>query len=140
MVVCAASGQEADADRLAVPATGNTATSLAGRTSLKELAAIFGMAEFAVTVDTGPMHLAAAMGTTTVALFGPTAPWRTGPYGKEHLVLRTGIECSPCFKRECPEPNTEGREDPKCMSEITPAMVAEAIEQLLKTKRGAFKE
>jgi lipopolysaccharide heptosyltransferase II len=139
VLIVGASEDRAALDHLAL-SIGNTATSLAGRTSLKELAAIFGMAEFAVTVDTGPMHLAAAMGTTTVALFGPTAPWRTGPYGKEHLVLRTGIECSPCFKRECPEPNTEGREDPKCMSDITPAAVAEAIEQLLKTKRGAFKE
>jgi len=119
---------------------GPRATNLAGRTSLKELAAIFGMAEFAITVDTGPMHLAAAMSTTTIALFGPTAPWRTGPYGKEHLVLRIGTECSPCFKRECPEPKTEGRDDPKCMSEITPATVTEAIERLLKAKRGTFKQ
>ncbi len=77
------------------------AINLAGRTSLKELAALYGMVRVVVTTDTGPMHVAAAMGAPVVALFGPTAPWRTGPYGDKHRVLRAGLACSPCFKREC---------------------------------------
>ncbi|HEX9910236.1 MAG TPA: glycosyltransferase family 9 protein, partial [Desulfatiglandales bacterium] len=55
---------------------------LDGRTSLKVLAAVYRSACVVVTTDTGPMHLAAAVGTPVVALFGPTAPWRTGPYGE----------------------------------------------------------
>ncbi len=72
-----------------------------GATSLKELAALSTLSDLFITTDTGPMHLAAAAGARVLALFGPTAPWRTGPYGQGHIVLRTGIACSPCFKRSC---------------------------------------
>ena len=104
-------------------AIGKQSTNLAGRTDLKELAALLGKARFAITVDTGPMHLSAAMGTITIALFGPTAPWRTGPYGREHIVIRKGLDCSPCYKREC--------EDPMCMTEIEVNEVTGALDALL---------
>ena len=73
----------------------------AGETTLRELAALASLADLFITTDTGPMHLAAAAGCRVVALFGPTAPWRTGPYGTGHIVVRTGMDCSPCFRREC---------------------------------------
>lgn len=73
----------------------------AGETTLKELAALASLSSLFITTDTGPMHLAAAAGAKVMALFGPTAPWRTGPYGPSHGVVRTGIACSPCFKRKC---------------------------------------
>ncbi len=76
---------------------------LAGRTSLPELAAVLRRARLAVTTDTGAMHLAAALGTPVAALFGPTAPWRTGPFGAGHQVVRLALDCSPCFKRRCPQ-------------------------------------
>jgi heptosyltransferase-1 len=65
--------------------------SLAGQTSLKELAYLYTRCKLLVTTDTGPMHVAAAMGCPVVALFGPTAPWRTGPYGKGHAVIRADV-------------------------------------------------
>lgn len=102
-------------------AIGKKAASLAGATDLKELAALFKLSKGVVTVDSGPMHLASASGAKVVALFGPTAPWRTGPYGPGHIVIRKGIPCSPCFKRAC--------NDPKCMAGIT---VDEALEGALK--------
>ncbi|MFH1980546.1 MAG: glycosyltransferase family 9 protein [Pseudomonadota bacterium] len=77
------------------------AINLAGETSLKTLAALYASADCLVTTDTGPMHLAAAVALPVVALFGPTAPWRTGPYGRRHRVVRTAAACSPCFKRTC---------------------------------------
>ena len=77
------------------------AANLAGATSLKTLAGLYEKTDFVISTDTGPMHLAAAMGTPVVALFGPTAPWRTGPFGLGHQVIRAGLECSPCFKRQC---------------------------------------
>ena len=77
------------------------AVNWAGETSLKELAGLAVLADLFITTDTGPMHLAAATGARVLALFGPTAPWRTGPYGPSHVVLRSGIDCSPCFKRTC---------------------------------------
>lgn len=87
-----------------------------GKTSLKELAALATLCDLFVTTDTGPMHLAAAARATVLALFGPTAPWRTGPYGPAHIVIRTGIECSPCFKRVCSK-------DQECMRGITVSAV-----------------
>jgi heptosyltransferase I len=77
------------------------AVDLAGRTSLKQLAALYERVRCVITTDTGPMHLAAAMGAPVLALFGPTAPWRTGPFGPGHRVISLGLGCSPCFKRRC---------------------------------------
>jgi heptosyltransferase-1 len=96
---------------------------LAGRTSLAELAGVLRQASLAVTTDTGAMHLAAALDTPVVALFGPTAPWRTGPFGPGHRVVRLDLPCSPCFKRRCPEP--------RCLTDLTPEMVQAACEKIL---------
>jgi len=96
---------------------------LAGATSLSQLAGILRKARLAVTTDTGAMHLAAALGTPVAALFGPTAPWRTGPFGDVHQVVRQGLSCSPCFKRQCP--------DPRCLSDLLPEMVEAACEKIL---------
>ncbi|MFA5072782.1 MAG: lipopolysaccharide heptosyltransferase II [Nitrospirota bacterium] len=91
----------------------------AGETTLKELAALASCSDLFITTDTGPMHLAAAAGATVVALFGPTAPWRTGPYGERHIVIRMGIKCSPCFQRSC--------DAMQCMKAITPEEVMKRI-------------
>ena len=97
-------GSAADRGLLAsiIAAMKHPAVNLGGRTTLKELAVLYTKCALAVTTDTGPMHLAAAVGTPVVALFGPTAPWRTGPYGAIHKVVRAELECSPCFRRQCP--------------------------------------
>ncbi len=96
------------------------AVSVAGKTSLADLAAIIRGAEFFVSPDSGPMHLAAALNIPVFAIFGPTSPLRTGPYGKMHKVLRLDLPCSPCFTRKpC--------RDWRCIREITPEMVLEAI-------------
>jgi len=92
---------------------------LTGRTRLRTLAALYQRAGAVVSTDTGPMHLAAAAGAPLVALFGPTAPWRTGPFGRKQQVIRLGLSCSPCFKRHC--------HDPKCMMDISPEQVIEAV-------------
>ncbi len=77
------------------------AINLAGNTSLIELAALYRRMALVISTDTGPMHIAAAMDTPVVALFGPTAEWRTGPYGKMHRVAAPDLDCRPCFKRKC---------------------------------------
>jgi heptosyltransferase I len=94
---------------------------LAGKTTLRELAAVFSAADLVVSTDTGPMHLAAAVGAPLIALFGPTAPWRTGPYGKSHTILRRPLPCSPCFKKSCP-----GME---CMKSLSVQEVAAAVRE-----------
>ena len=101
------------------------AANLAGWTTLKMLAALYQRSALLVTTDTGPMHLAAAIGTPVVALFGPTAPWRTGPFGDGHQVVRTAPACSPCFKRQCDEHRC------RCMSDISVQMVYNCVGQTL---------
>jgi heptosyltransferase-2 len=69
---------------------------------LAQLAAVLSHLDVLVTNDSGPMHLAAALGVRCVALFGPTDPRRTAPAGEGHRVLYTDRWCSPCFQRRCP--------------------------------------
>jgi 3-deoxy-D-manno-octulosonic-acid transferase/heptosyltransferase-1 len=97
---------------------------LDGRTSLNTLAAVFQHAQVVVTTDSGPMHLAAAVGAPIVALFGPTAPWRTGPYGPSHVVLRADLACSPCFKKQC---LTTLYEERACMKRLSVDQVVHAV-------------
>ncbi|MDY6973494.1 MAG: lipopolysaccharide heptosyltransferase I [Thermodesulfobacteriota bacterium] len=96
-----------------------TSVNLAGRTNLKELACLYARCRALVSTDTGPMHIAAAAGCPVVALFGPTAPRRTGPYGYGHRVVSSDVECSPCFKRRC--------EHMTCMKSITVERAFEAV-------------
>jgi len=74
---------------------------LAGKTDLIELAAVLSRAALVVSVDTGPMHLAAALGRPVVAVFGPTNPVRTGPYGPGHTLVTARLDCQPCYRRRC---------------------------------------
>ncbi|NIA21374.1 MAG: lipopolysaccharide heptosyltransferase II [Anaerolineaceae bacterium] len=74
---------------------------LIGRTDLKTLAAVLQRAECVVTNDTGPMHLASAMGRPIVAIFGPTNVNLTGPYGRGHTMLAERADCAPCYRRAC---------------------------------------
>jgi heptosyltransferase II len=75
---------------------------LVGRTTLLQLGAVLGRCAVAVSGDTGPMHLATAVGTRVVALFGATDPARTGPVGDGHRVLQAaGVPCVPCRSRTC---------------------------------------
>jgi len=77
------------------------AISLAGKTDLKELIEVTRGAKFVISNDSGPMHIAAALGIPVFAIFGPTDPLRTGPYGEGHTIIREAIPCSPCFKKAC---------------------------------------
>lgn len=74
------------------------AISLAGRTNLIELMAVLKRAAFMVANDTGPMHLAVALGVPVFAIFGPANPVRTGPYDPAHTVIRQEIDCAPCYR------------------------------------------
>ncbi|CAN2045536.1 heptosyltransferase II [Candidatus Magnetomoraceae bacterium gMMP-13] len=97
----------------------NKTVNLAGETTLKILAALYERSEFLISTDTGPMHIAAAVGTPVIALFGPTAPWRTGPFGNNHKIVRLDLKCSPCLKRNC--------ETIECMKNIS-------VEQVLNSQ------
>lgn len=74
---------------------------LAGKTSIRELMLLLSHARVLVTNDSGPMHIASALGKPVLALFGSTSSERTGPYQKG-VVLQSKISCSPCYLRTCP--------------------------------------
>jgi heptosyltransferase-2 len=98
-----------------------------GRTDVAELAALLARCDLLVCNDSGPMHLAAAVGTSVVAIFGSSEPARTGPMGEGHRVLRESIHCSPCFARTCPEEENLYR----CFELITVDRVLEAAAESL---------
>ena len=88
---------------------------LAGQTSLRELCAGLRACDLLLTNDSGPMHLAAAVGTPVIALFGSTSPQLTGPGlpgESKHSLLQAQVPCSPCFRRECPI-------DFRCMNNVS---------------------
>ena len=87
---------------------GGAVVDLTGKTTLNELIGVISMAGAVVSCDTGPMHLAVALGIRTLALFGPSNPRRTGPYKGE--IIQKHHHCSPCNKKRC--------SDPRCMQLI----------------------
>ena len=82
---------------------GTASISLAGKTSIGELVELIRRCNVVLTNDSGPMHIAAALNVKTIALFGPTDPDKTGPYGKDNTVIAAeNLECLKCLKRICP--------------------------------------
>jgi heptosyltransferase I len=74
---------------------------LTGKTNLRQMTALLERAELVIANDTGPMHMAAALGRPLVTPFGPTSPQRTGPFGRVDSVLALDLPCRPCFSRTC---------------------------------------
>lgn len=99
-VVVAGGTDAAEAARLVLQKS-PAALDLTTRTNVRELVALLRRAALVVCNDSGPMHLAAALGRPLVAPFGPTSPARTGPWGRMESVIRLDIVCSPCFQRTC---------------------------------------
>jgi lipopolysaccharide heptosyltransferase II len=99
---------------------------LCGETSLPEMVEWLRLCELMVTNDTGPMHAAAALGKPLVAIFGPTEPRRTGPYGHLENVLQLDLPCSPCLKSHCTWEKPE-----ECLKAISPAMVFARVRKKL---------
>ncbi len=96
---------------------------LAGQTSLRELMALFNFCRVLLTNDSGPMHVAAALGTPVVVPFGSTSPELTGPglpADPRHRILKGDAPCAPCFLRACPI-------DFRCMNGISVERVVEAV-------------
>lgn len=99
---------------------------LVGRTTLRELAAVLSLADVVVCQDSGPMHLAAALGRPIVALFGPTDERRTGPYSAGARVVRVELDCAPCRRRRCRFARTDPRHH-RCMGDISAERVVQEV-------------
>lgn len=113
-------------EQLAKSANGRV-LNLAGRTSLRQLMAVSKCCRLVLTNDSGPMHLAAAVGTPVVVPFGSTSPELTGPGEPgdgRHSILRSHVPCAPCFRRTCPI-------DLRCMTGIRAEQVVAAVVRTL---------
>jgi lipopolysaccharide heptosyltransferase II len=95
-----------------------------GQTALRDIIALMERAAVAIGPDTGPMHIAAAVGAPVVALFGATSPRRSGPWGWDDLVVRGDAPCAPCYLPRCPIGQL-------CMEQITPDKVMTRVELAL---------
>jgi ADP-heptose:LPS heptosyltransferase len=124
VVLVGGPNDRAFADAVHAAGPGDDVVDTAGRISLREVIAVMERAAVAIGPDTGPMHIASAVGTPVVALFGATSPLRSGPWGWYHAVLRGDVPCVPCYLPRCPIGQL-------CMERITPAMVMERVEQVL---------
>jgi lipopolysaccharide heptosyltransferase II len=102
---------------------------LAGKTSLPQLAALLQRADLMISGDSGPMHIAAAVGTPLIAIHGPTDPAQSGPISPKATILRSPIWCSPCYRAkntaDCRFYTTQ------CMKNITPSQVFEVAREKL---------
>lgn len=108
---------------IAICGESESVLNLVGETSLPELWSASRRAQLFIGCDTGPMHLAAAVDTPVLALFGPATPRRTGPYGQGHRVVQTAPPCAPCGLKHCNQPRHA------CMEDLS-------VEQVLDTEPG----
>ncbi len=105
---------------------------VAGKATLLQTAAILEHCDALISGDTGPMHMATAVGTPVVALFGAADPKRTGPVGNGHRILQAeGVACVPCGKRICVNNRTL-----ECMERITPEAVFEAVRTIVQKRKN----
>jgi heptosyltransferase-2 len=102
----------------------DSVVSLAGETSLQQAVALMSQVQKVVSNDSGLMHVAAALGRPLVALFGSTSPDYTPPLGEQCAVIKADIDCSPCFKRDCPYGHY------KCLEDMSPDQVWAKLEVL----------
>lgn len=137
LAVCGGRGDDQTLAAAAIAAADVPVVDLTGKTSLKETGALLRRSTLLITGDTGPMHLAAAVGTPMVALFGPTDSDRTGPMvaapglrrGNGLPILlqdRTDLTCAPCMARTC------ARGDRECLRRLTPERIVAEASRLIR--------
>ena len=121
-------GDAAIGDTISAAAPGRV-DNLCGKTTVAQSMATLAQCDLLVANDTGPVHMAAAVGTRCLVLFGPSRPDWTGPYGPGHRVIMKALPCQPCLRHRCP------RGDGACLTAITPNEVRDAALDMLRERR-----
>lgn len=122
IVVTAGPGESALADKIQKSCSAHTV--VAKNMNLSGFTALLDRCDVFISSDTGPLHLAAALGKKVIGLYGPTDPVRNGPYGSANFVIRKEMSCSGCWQRKC--------SDVRCMDGITVSDVMGKVEACLK--------
>jgi len=120
--------EDQEAGRAVAAAAPGRSLDLTGRTSLPEMIEWIRRCELVVSNDTGPMHVAAALGCKVIAIFGPTEPRRTGPYRQLENVLQLKLPCVPCLSTQCRRTDMPL----ECLQAIGPEIVAERAAKILR--------
>jgi heptosyltransferase-2 len=128
-VVLVGSKAEEDVSQEVTSRMRNKPVVLTGKTTIDQLTSVLGVVDLVLTNDTGPAHIAAALGRPTLVIFGPTNPLTTRPFSGQAEILRHPPECAPCMLRDCPI-------DHRCMTAITVEEVLEQSNVML--KRSSF--
>ena len=131
-LIFGAAADRALTESIAQGIQGTSVVNLAGQTSLRELAAALKLCRVVISNDTGPMHVAAALGTPVVVPFGSTSPEMTGPFlGANATILRHPVSCAPCFLRECPV-------DFRCLKGVEVKAVADGVMEIYQRVEGTL--
>jgi lipopolysaccharide heptosyltransferase II len=109
-----------------------TVLNLTGKTTLKQLTAVLSEVDVVLTNDSGPMHLAAGLGTSVLGVFTCTSPTISGPPGEQHELVATQVACAGSYKKQCPH---SGRSQLCCMDELSTARVCDALVRLIEKRR-----
>ena len=117
------SGKDVEATQAIAQQVGEGCLDLGGKTSLGEAIDLMAMCDAVVSNDSGLMHVAAATDRPLVAIYGSSDPGFTPPLNEKASILRLGLECSPCFKRECPLGHT------RCLYDIKPEQVINVLQR-----------
>jgi heptosyltransferase-2 len=129
IVLIGAASERDSADQVIQRMKRRSAINLAGRTNMTELIGLLDACDLLVSNDTGPAHIAAALGRPTLTIFGPTNEFETAPTGaRAELIRAEGVECARCMLRDCPI-------DHRCMTRIAPPEVFEKARRLLEENR-----
>ena len=132
-IVLLGSGQNRSSSREFLKGQREGVIDLVGKTSLGELVSVMKHLKVIVTPDSAPLHIATAVGTPVVALFGPTHPGRHLPPGSRVAIHWKQIECAPCYSRTCKNP-----EQFRCMKQISVSEVLASIERMTQQHESAF--
>ena len=128
VLICGKDEEELRLNRAICALAKSNPLNLGGQLSLKQSAALLAGAVLFIGIDSGPMHMAAAVNTSVVVIFGPSRSWRWGPWGEGHTIIQKDWPCVPCGKKGC-----EGTGRSRCLDELSIDEVTAVLEQKLKS-------